>query len=103
MKADRLRNACLALLPLALAACQGEKPDEKASAGGEILPGSASDAMLPLDTLRSQPPLAPRPEASGAQDDAAAGGAEADATQSEGAAAPAEATPAPAAATPSGE
>ena len=29
-------------------------------AGGEILPGSASDAMLPLDTVTSQPPLAPR-------------------------------------------
>ncbi len=104
MKADKLRNACLALLPLALAACQGEKPDDKARAGGEILPGSASDAMLPLDTLRSQPPLAPRPEASGTKVDAAAGAVEADAAPSESAA-PAEtaAKPAPAASTPSGE
>ena len=32
---------------------------------GEILPGSASDAMLPLDTVRSQPPLAPIEVATG--------------------------------------
>lgn len=64
-----LRNACLALLPLiALAACQGK---EKTGAGaeGEILPGSASDAMLPLDTVRSQPPLAsPEKEGAGKKD-----------------------------------
>ena len=69
MKADiRLRLGALLplILPVALAACQGEdKPAQKGTAAGEILEGSASDAMLPLDTVRSQPPLAPRPEASG--------------------------------------
>jgi len=49
--------ACL----IALAACQGEKTAQKGTAEGEILPGSASDAMLPYDTVRSQPPLAPIP------------------------------------------
>ena len=54
------RLAAIAALPLALAACQGEeKPAEAKTAQGEILGGSASDAMLPLDTVRSQPPLAP--------------------------------------------
>ena len=52
-------------LPLAVTACKGgKKPDEARTAQGEILPGSASDAMLPLDSVRSQPPLAP-PEESG--------------------------------------
>ncbi|HEX8055139.1 MAG TPA: hypothetical protein VF481_00650, partial [Novosphingobium sp.] len=55
-----LRLAALAALPLALAACKGEKkPAEAGTAQGEILQGSVSDAMLPLDTVRSQPPLAP--------------------------------------------
>jgi hypothetical protein len=31
----------------------------KGSAIGEVLPGSASDAMLPYDTATSAPPLAP--------------------------------------------
>lgn len=52
-------------LTLALPACQAEKqPASQRAAGGEVLPGSASDAMLPVDTLRSQPPLAPRPSGS---------------------------------------
>ena len=63
-----MRNAmvlgCLTLA-LALAAC---KADEKKAVGGnasgEILPGSVSDAMLPLDTLTSQAPLAPKAETS---------------------------------------
>ncbi|HEY0958244.1 MAG TPA: hypothetical protein VGE05_03110 [Novosphingobium sp.] len=67
MKADiRLAALLLLILPIALSACQSEdKPAQKGTAAGEILEGSASDAMLPLDTVRSQPPLAPRPEASG--------------------------------------
>lgn len=62
-----LRISGLALAAaLALAGCQGEqKKSAQATAGGEVLPGSASDAMLPVDSLRSQPPLAPKPEASG--------------------------------------
>ena len=43
-----------------LAACGGEAEPvvENADAGGDVLEGSISDAMLPLDTLTSQsPPL----------------------------------------------
>ena len=59
-----LRLICLGAL--ALAGCQGEtKTPSGGGAQGEILPGSASDAMLPLDTVRSQPPLAPIEVASG--------------------------------------
>lgn len=56
----------LLALALALPGCNKEaaKPTS-GTADGEILPGSASDAMLPLDTLRSQPPLAPKVESSG--------------------------------------
>ena len=57
--------AVVGLAPLALAACKGgKKPDEARTAQGEVLPGSASDAMLPLDSVRSQPPLAPPEETS---------------------------------------
>ena len=55
--------AILAGLALALGACKGEQ--KKATGGtaqGEVLPGSASDAMLPLDTVKSQAPLAPKNE-----------------------------------------
>lgn len=68
------------LLPLAtaalLAGC-GEEPasDDGRAASGEVLEGTISDAMLPLDTLRSQPPLiAPAParrNANGGAEDAA--------------------------------
>ena len=71
---------------LVLSACN-KQTDKQVQAGGEILPGSASDAMLPLDTVTSQPPLAPitekapgtgkpstsagvRPDAAGAPDSA---------------------------------
>lgn len=53
----------LGWLVLALAACKGEDmPEASGNASGEVLPGSASDAMLPLDTVTSQPPLAPKAE-----------------------------------------
>jgi len=49
----------LALAPLALAACGEEAPkDDSRSAKGEVLQGSISDEMLPVDTVRSEPPLA---------------------------------------------
>lgn len=53
-----------ALLVMALAACNGDaKKDEGAgTASGEVLPGSATDAMIPLDQVKSQAPLAPKPE-----------------------------------------
>ena len=62
--AKRLAGMAVALL--LLAGCQQEKQAGGGKDGGvdasEILPGSASDAMLPYDTVRSQPPLAPRSE-----------------------------------------
>lgn len=52
-----------ALSLLALSACQDEpKKAAGGTAQGEVLPGAASDAMLPLDTLKSQAPLAPKTE-----------------------------------------
>ncbi|PZU16903.1 MAG: hypothetical protein DI591_05210 [Citromicrobium sp.] len=77
MPAVRL-TAILALLPaLALAACGGSGTDAGTAedSKGEVLGGSISDAMLPLDTLRSQSaPAEPDaiPEADGSGD----GGAE---------------------------
>jgi hypothetical protein len=48
-------------LAVLLAGCQSEnKTKASGPAGGQILPGSTSDAMLPVDSLRSQPPLAPK-------------------------------------------
>jgi hypothetical protein len=92
--------ALILALSLGLAACEGENkgPDAR-TAVGEILPGSASDAMLPYDTLRSQPPLAPPSGAAGkakGKGDGADAGPDAAATDSDSAPAPAEATAAPA-------
>ena len=72
MKAE-LRLAVIAALVVVLTGCQEKQPaaSSHATAVGEVLPGSASDAMLPVDTVRSQPPLAPRIEASGAKPDKA--------------------------------
>ena len=64
-----------ALSLLALSACKAE-PNKAVggTAQGEVLPGSASDAMLPLDTLKSQAPLAPKSEGeSGDKADAKSG------------------------------
>ena len=55
---------------LVLSGCSGE-PKQDAGAGtaqGEVLPGAVSDAMLPLDTVRSQAPLAPQAEGGDAGD-----------------------------------
>ena len=58
------------LAGLALAGCQEKKSaTTKGTAGGEVLSGSVSDAMLPIDTVRSQPPLAPKSDPSGAKPD----------------------------------
>jgi hypothetical protein len=68
--------ALAGIAALALTGCQAEqKPAEAKTAQGEILPGSASDAMLPLDTVRSQPPLAPIEIATGRPGKAAGPGA----------------------------
>ena len=67
----RLAALAMPALVLALAGCQAEKKpaNAKGTVAGEILPGSASDAMLPYDTVRSQPPLAPQTESASAPDD----------------------------------
>jgi hypothetical protein len=54
-----------------LAACGGDAPqpesDDARTASGEVLEGTISDAMLPVETLKSQPPLAtPSPDATSA-------------------------------------
>lgn len=84
-----------ALAMAALGACERDQPAAtRASAEGEILEGSVSDAMLPLDTVRSQPPLAPRSETSGAAESKGEGRRAAGATR-ERDSAPAEAIDAP--------
>ncbi len=46
------------MLALLLAACGGEAPtDDGRSASGEVLEGTVSDAMLPIDRVQSEPPL----------------------------------------------
>ena len=83
MKADLRKAAGLLALAL-LAACQAAKPaktDDQRTAGGQVLPGTISEAMLPYDTTKSQPPLAPRKHAvTGDAADAAASGADSGAT-----------------------
>ncbi len=55
----------LAALALMLGACsQPKQAKQSGTAQGEILEGSVSDAMLPLDTVRSQAPLASGPASS---------------------------------------
>lgn len=100
MTSPTLRPAltlALILAPiLTLAACGGTEKNEKdrRTAAGEILPGSISDAMLPYDTVRSQPPLAPPEAVKGSAKGAAA--ARPDAAASDAGDPPAEAPAAPA-------
>lgn len=65
-----LRHFSVLLLALALPACgSGNAPEaaDGANAQGEIQGGTISDAMLPLDDLKSQsPPMKPAPGESGA-------------------------------------
>lgn len=89
------RIAAIAMGTCLLAACDGGDTGSQASSGdatGEILEGTISDSMLPVDTVRSQPPLlqeAPTSESSGEDSGAAAS----DATASPSADADAEASP----------
>ena len=82
---------CPAALALALAACGGNSagggdPGDDASARGEVLGGTISDSMIPLDELKSRsPPLKPTPSAQGS---ASADPAEPEATDAEGEQAP---------------
>ncbi|MFM7404274.1 MAG: hypothetical protein ACKO1N_09355 [Erythrobacter sp.] len=61
---NRAALLALVLAPyLALVACGDEAVDpakQDKAAAGEVLPGSISDAMIPLEQLNSQAPLAPR-------------------------------------------
>jgi hypothetical protein len=69
VKSKMNRSLPLALLPLILlSACGGgENGDGDGRASGQVAEGTISDAMLPLDTVRSQAPLAaPEAAASGA-------------------------------------
>jgi hypothetical protein len=68
------RTIALAVsLLLALSACEDEPEitveDDGREATGEVLEGSISDAMLPIDQVRSQAPLA-APEESTTGDEA---------------------------------
>src|SRR5690606_5419701 len=46
------------LAPLAvLAGCGGETAEGRGAASNEVLEGTISDAMLPVDRVRSEPPL----------------------------------------------
>ena len=59
---------CLLLAPAALlASCGGDQSveDDARSSSGEVLEGTISDAMLPVDTVQSQPPLLRRAPAAG--------------------------------------
>lgn len=58
MKPELVRSGPVLLLVIALAACGSGNSPAQDAAGGEVLQGSVSDAMLPLDSVRSQPPLA---------------------------------------------
>ena len=52
------KRLLFALLPIALvAACKDEASNDSRSASGEVLEGTVSDAMLPVDRVRSEPPL----------------------------------------------
>jgi hypothetical protein len=93
------------LLPLVLLAGCNDKPakTDRRSASGEVLQGTVSDAMLPLDKLKSQGPmLAPSEEKSTPEGQADEGSGNSssrasDVTSETSAAPDAAATPAPAA------
>jgi hypothetical protein len=76
------KRLLLALAPVALLAACGGPADEGPAASGEVLEGTISDAMLPVDRLQSEPPLedpeafAEAKSAADAGDEEAAEGAE---------------------------
>ena len=70
----------LILLPIALLAACTDEPVDEGAATGEVLEGTVSDAMLPVDRVQSEPPLEDPDAFAEAQEKAAAaapGGAEA--------------------------
>jgi len=83
----------------ALSACKKETATDSGNASGQILPGSASDAMLQEDRVTSQPPLDPGT----ARATRSAPGADATAAAPEATEAPpAQTAPEPAATSPAG-
>lgn len=67
-----------AMLVLALAGCGADKTRQQGGkAEGAILPGSISDAMIAVDQVKSQAPLAPQSEGTPRKDKAGAEKAEA--------------------------
>lgn len=91
--AGRLRRGAMLATggALLLAACAEEKvaepqPAENRDASGEVLEGSISDAMIPMDQLRSQPPRMKVAPAEGGSEEAAEGAEEATPSEDEGAA-----------------
>ncbi|OJW67805.1 MAG: hypothetical protein BGO57_01560 [Sphingomonadales bacterium 63-6] len=63
--AIRLAPAVLAAPALLLAGCGSEKNKDDRTASGQVLQGSISDEMLPLDTVTSKPPLIKESSGSG--------------------------------------
>lgn len=74
------------LIPLVLlTACNKTAKNDERSASGEVLQGTISDSMLPLDKLKSEPPLlAPSERAKTPEgvEDETSGDADAAATES---------------------
>jgi hypothetical protein len=59
-----MHRAAILSIALRAAACTEDAAaptEEGGEAAGEVLGGEISDAMIPLDQLESQAPLAPRP------------------------------------------
>lgn len=98
----KLKFVCALAFPLLLlAGCEDEAAESTAvetggKAAGEVLGGTISDDMLPLEELQStSPPAARTPSEGGAGegDSASDGGSDAEATEPAEAEAPAEAEP----------
>jgi hypothetical protein len=67
-----LKYSLSLLLPLVLlAGCNKSAENDRRSATGEVLKGTISDDMLPLDKLKSQGPLLTPSEKKGTPDGAA--------------------------------
>jgi hypothetical protein len=92
---DAKRLLALACV-LALAACHKDKAGDQRTATGQVIAGTISDSMIPYESLKSKPPLAPRETGGGGKsaandsvDSADSQGASADVAPPGGAAAPA--------------
>lgn len=53
-----MRALAVTIACVLLAACGSGSDDDQRTASGQVLEGSISDAMLPLDTVTSEPPFA---------------------------------------------